>query len=295
MPGLDERSFGTCVGASIYELAQVYGASFAVSEGALNTATLVKLSKVLMLIPLLLVLGAHAPRAGSARTAAATPIPFPWFVLGFVAVMLLNSSFTVHPAGAPSDPRVRPVPVHDGDGRARAEHARWPSLREGGVGWRLVGIGAVRPGAVELGSPTALVAATSARAAATAAPVADSAMLASPGGRLFVVGRLRQVPRAVAARERRRLGARSFPTCCCTTWARRSTTRSAGRRHRRRLAHRAAGRACTPASAILHDGRATSLREAVFAHGGEAQIVRDRFFGLDENEQDELYRYLGSL
>ena len=57
LPGLDDRLYGVFVGASIYELAQVYGASFAVSEGALNTATLVKLSKVLMLIPLVLVLG----------------------------------------------------------------------------------------------------------------------------------------------------------------------------------------------------------------------------------------------
>lgn len=56
MPGLDERGFGITVGASIFELAQVYGASYAVSEGALNTATLVKLSKVVMLIPLLLIL-----------------------------------------------------------------------------------------------------------------------------------------------------------------------------------------------------------------------------------------------
>ena len=39
LPGLDERGFGVAVGASIFELAQVYGASFAVSEDALNTAT----------------------------------------------------------------------------------------------------------------------------------------------------------------------------------------------------------------------------------------------------------------
>ena len=61
---LDDRLYGVFVGASIYELAQVYGASFAVSEGALNTATLVKLSKVLMLVPLLLVARPAACRGG---------------------------------------------------------------------------------------------------------------------------------------------------------------------------------------------------------------------------------------
>lgn len=65
LPVLDERLYGIFVGA-IYELAQVYGASFAVSEGALNAATLVKLSKVLMLLPLLLVLGAWRRRANAA-------------------------------------------------------------------------------------------------------------------------------------------------------------------------------------------------------------------------------------
>lgn len=94
MPALDDRLYGIFVGASIYELAQVYGALFAISEGALNTATLVKLSKVLMLVPLLLAIGLLR-RRGDATSAA--PPPFPWFVLGFVAVMLLNSVVTLHP------------------------------------------------------------------------------------------------------------------------------------------------------------------------------------------------------
>ncbi|HYS15226.1 MAG TPA: putative sulfate exporter family transporter, partial [Burkholderiaceae bacterium] len=63
LPGQDDDRYGIFVGASIYELAQVYGASFAVSELALNTATLVKLTKVLMLIPLLLAIGWWRRRA----------------------------------------------------------------------------------------------------------------------------------------------------------------------------------------------------------------------------------------
>src|SRR5262249_53454848 len=73
MPGLDDRSFGVAVGASIFELAQVYGASYAVSEGALNAATLVKLSKVVMLIPLLLVLATLRARGSEGRGDARIP------------------------------------------------------------------------------------------------------------------------------------------------------------------------------------------------------------------------------
>lgn len=45
----------------------------------------------------------------------------------------------------------------------------------------------------------------------------------------------------------------------------------------------------------LHDGRATTLTEAILAHGGEAQVVRDRFDALDEGAQDELLAFLRSL
>ena len=45
---------------------------------------------------------------------------------------------------------------------------------------------------------------------------------------------------------------------------------------------------------FLHDGRAASLREAILARGGEAEIVRRRFFELDEVEQQAIYRFLAS-
>jgi CxxC motif-containing protein (DUF1111 family) len=45
----------------------------------------------------------------------------------------------------------------------------------------------------------------------------------------------------------------------------------------------------------LHDGRAATLRDAMLAHGGEAEIVRRRFFELDEPEQQRIYGFLSSL
>ena len=41
--------------------------------------------------------------------------------------------------------------------------------------------------------------------------------------------------------------------------------------------------------------RATTLRDTVLAHGGEAEAVRDRFFDLSEANREAIYRFLGSL
>ena len=45
----------------------------------------------------------------------------------------------------------------------------------------------------------------------------------------------------------------------------------------------------------LHDGRATTLRDAVLAHGGEADLVRDRYFELAPQEQETVIRFLNEL
>jgi CxxC motif-containing protein (DUF1111 family) len=45
----------------------------------------------------------------------------------------------------------------------------------------------------------------------------------------------------------------------------------------------------------LHDGRAATLRDAIQAHGGEAATVRNRFFDLDEGDQQAILAFLGRL
>jgi hypothetical protein len=45
----------------------------------------------------------------------------------------------------------------------------------------------------------------------------------------------------------------------------------------------------------LHDGRATTLSEAILAHGGEAQAARDAYAGLPDAQQREVVEFLKSL
>ncbi|MEM7135680.1 MAG: di-heme oxidoredictase family protein [Myxococcota bacterium] len=49
------------------------------------------------------------------------------------------------------------------------------------------------------------------------------------------------------------------------------------------------------AAPYLHDGRAATLDEAIRWHGGEAQAAADAYVAFDEQTQDELLAFLGSL
>lgn len=46
---------------------------------------------------------------------------------------------------------------------------------------------------------------------------------------------------------------------------------------------------------LLHDGRATTVHEAIAAHGGEARIIRNRYLALHDWDQRALRRFLRSL
>lgn len=95
---LDPHAFGLWTGASVHEIAQVVAAAFQDGKTAGEFGTIAKLSRVMLLAPTIITLGLLAsgnstPR-NPASTATARP-PMPWFVLGFVAVVGLNSLITI--------------------------------------------------------------------------------------------------------------------------------------------------------------------------------------------------------
>ena len=91
---LSPHAFGLWAGASIHEIAQVVAAAFQNGPDSGNFGTIAKLSRVMLLAPMILVLRCfsvsnreHDRGEASKRQS----VPVPWFVAGFVAMMLFNS------------------------------------------------------------------------------------------------------------------------------------------------------------------------------------------------------------
>ena len=91
--GFDDITYGLWTGATVHEVAQVVAAGFAVSEDAGNTATIAKLTRVMMLAPLLIALSYFLARkhATHGTGVALRDIPIPYFVFGFIAMVGVNS------------------------------------------------------------------------------------------------------------------------------------------------------------------------------------------------------------
>ncbi len=89
---LDYRETGVFLGGTIHDVAQVVGAGFSVSEATGDTATLVKLIRVSMLAPVVLVFALVIRRMGIEQSGSAKRPPLiPFFVLAFLAFAALNS------------------------------------------------------------------------------------------------------------------------------------------------------------------------------------------------------------
>ncbi len=86
---LGELAYGLWSGASVHEVAQVVAAGFARGEASGEFATVTKLARVLMLAPLVLLMGLWAHRLSSRSDAGSGRAPMPWFVFGFLGMVLL--------------------------------------------------------------------------------------------------------------------------------------------------------------------------------------------------------------
>jgi uncharacterized integral membrane protein (TIGR00698 family) len=91
---LDPHLFGLWTGASIHEIAQVVAAAFQDGQSAGEFGTIAKLSRVMMLAPVVIALGWFAPSV-SKGPASEAKAPLPWFVFGFIALIVINSVITI--------------------------------------------------------------------------------------------------------------------------------------------------------------------------------------------------------
>jgi uncharacterized integral membrane protein (TIGR00698 family) len=91
---LDTLGTGLFFGGTIHEVAQVVGAASNVSPEATHIATIVKMTRVMLLVPVLLGLGLWLNRSRAARGAQGQQggkLAVPWFALGFLALVIVNS------------------------------------------------------------------------------------------------------------------------------------------------------------------------------------------------------------
>ncbi|AFS54626.1 YeiH family protein [Leptospirillum ferriphilum] len=98
--GIPVPIYGAWAGSSIHEVAQVIGATMNISPKALDFATILKLTRVAFLLPVLIFLEILLIKEGqklvSNKTSRAEH--FPWFVVGFAALVIVNSVHLISPA-----------------------------------------------------------------------------------------------------------------------------------------------------------------------------------------------------
>jgi uncharacterized integral membrane protein (TIGR00698 family) len=90
---LDIPSLGIYIGGTIHEVAQVVGAASSIDPATTEIATIVKMTRVALLVPALLIVGVWIRRQRRAEGGqhASAPIPVPWFAIGFLVLACVNS------------------------------------------------------------------------------------------------------------------------------------------------------------------------------------------------------------
>jgi uncharacterized integral membrane protein (TIGR00698 family) len=98
--GFDAQTTGIMLGATIHDVPQVAGAGYAVGEIAGNTAVIVKLFRVFLLLPVVLCIGFWC--SGRKQGAGAPAVPVPVFAFVFLALCILHSAVSALPHPIPA-------------------------------------------------------------------------------------------------------------------------------------------------------------------------------------------------
>ncbi|MDR3707317.1 MAG: YeiH family protein [Capsulimonadaceae bacterium] len=88
---LSPAAFGLWAGASIHEVAQVVAAAFQDGQVSGQIGTISKLSRVMLLAPMVLGLGVLGAGARPGERFDVKRVTIPWFVLGFIAMVGVSS------------------------------------------------------------------------------------------------------------------------------------------------------------------------------------------------------------
>jgi len=99
--GLTEQAMGAYTGGTLHEVAHVVGAGASMGDEVANTAIIVKMLRVMLLAPFLLILSFwianlcrktnKEDREANVKSTAKSAITIPWFALGFIGIVGFNS------------------------------------------------------------------------------------------------------------------------------------------------------------------------------------------------------------
>lgn len=96
---LPPHAWGVYIGSTVHEVAQVIAVGHALGEQAANDAIIVKMTRVMLLVPALFVLAWWMGRIRRADVnSPGGRAPVPWFALGFLVVTGVNSLHILPPA-----------------------------------------------------------------------------------------------------------------------------------------------------------------------------------------------------
>jgi uncharacterized integral membrane protein (TIGR00698 family) len=93
--GFNDAEAGLFLGGTIHDVAQVVGAGYSISESTGDLSTLVKLLRVSMLMPVVLVMLFFIKRTYHSSAVGAKATKFPLFLIIFVLLMIVNSSVDI--------------------------------------------------------------------------------------------------------------------------------------------------------------------------------------------------------
>lgn len=94
--GFGDKQAGFLIGASIHDVAQAIGGGYAYSDIAGSYATIVKLARVALLAPIVMLVSLWlGPSSGQEDRPAWRRFSPPWFITAFIGVVALNSLIAV--------------------------------------------------------------------------------------------------------------------------------------------------------------------------------------------------------
>ena len=97
---MSDTGFGIWAGTAVNDTSSVLAAGYAYSDAAGKLATIVKLTRTLMIIPVTFALSLYVSRTAVKGSGFSLSKAFPWFVLGFVVTAVLNTSGMLPPGPA---------------------------------------------------------------------------------------------------------------------------------------------------------------------------------------------------